>query len=119
MLGLNWGCRSSITAKLQEANVTSEHLREAARNHWFWVALVLVVFIDYQLGKDRALSDNAEAVAELNSGWSGSDSDMDHAAQGPDELIDLRDDVLRRPKPPLRPAAIAGRLSVPTLALGE
>ena len=40
-------------------DVTSKHLRDAARKHWFWIVLILVAFAGYQVGKDRALGENA------------------------------------------------------------
>jgi hypothetical protein len=46
--------------------MTSKHLREAARKHWFWIALILLAFAGYQLGKDRALRDNAVERATHN-----------------------------------------------------
>ena len=45
--------------------MTIEQMRDAARKHWFWIALILVVCACYQAGKDRALGENAaERVAK-------------------------------------------------------
>jgi len=37
----------------------NEPIGQKMRRHWFWVALVIVVFFGYTYGKDRALRDNA------------------------------------------------------------
>jgi len=37
----------------------NEPIGQTMRRHWFWVALVIVVFFGYSYGKDRALRDNA------------------------------------------------------------
>lgn len=48
--------------------MTGEHLSETAKKHWFWIALTLVVFGGYQVGKDRALTENAVERASTSVG---------------------------------------------------
>ncbi len=49
-------------------DVTSAHLLIAARKHWFWFAMALVIYAGYQVGKDRAFRDNAVERAAQNPG---------------------------------------------------
>ena len=58
----------SLSSAEQEVDVPSKNLLEVARKHWFWIALVLVAFLGYQIGKDRALTENREASAARGSG---------------------------------------------------
>lgn len=37
----------------------NEPIGQKMRRHWFWIALVIVVFFGHSYGKDRALRDNA------------------------------------------------------------
>ncbi len=38
------------------------------RRNWFWAALLLVVVLGYQFGKDRAMRDNEVAAGTVGQG---------------------------------------------------